>query len=262
MPSPLESFPNSFQVTAKALELPDELIAPLAERLKVEKRVILRYRKKQKYPLAALKELSALTGKNILETIWRDDTEYFVKWKKITLPSTPTPKLAYFAGYLQGDGYMGSNCKRIEFADEYREQIERMNAICHELFGIQGKICILNSTISKKPYYCLTIGSSIINSYLHIVFSINRGTKKNLRVPESIKKEKEILKWYLAGLFDADGTFPKHPKKCKQIFLDITFKDKAFIEEIREQLNRFGVITLDPRCRKAKSPNTPAISET
>ena len=41
------------------------------------------------------------------------------KWKIVKLPKLITPKLAYFVGYLQGDGCVESNKRRINFTDEY-----------------------------------------------------------------------------------------------------------------------------------------------
>jgi hypothetical protein len=262
MPSPLHLFPSSIQIALLLPILPDKFVTLLASELNVERRVILRYQKRQRWPLEALKELGTITGKDFFEEAWYNDAKYFIKWKTVTLPSVITSKLAYIVGYLQGDGCLDSDGKRTEFSDEYKEQIEQVNTLFHELFGMGGKVCEARSVWSKKPYYRITIGSHIINNYFHSVFSINRGVKKNLMIPPTIRQEKELLRWYLKGLFDADGTFPKHPEKCKQLFVDITFKEKPFIEEIRKQLLRFDIITLTPRCRRAKIRGTDNISET
>jgi hypothetical protein len=63
-------------------------------------------------------------------------------------------------------------------------------------------------------------------------------------------------------LCDADGTLPKDPYTCKQLFIDITFKDKLFIEQVRAELQCFQVNTLKPYCRVSKSPNSDYISNT
>lgn len=75
-------------------------------------------------------------------------------------------------------------------------------------------------------------------------------------------KNKDIFKWYLIGLFDADGSLPKEPTKVKQLFIDVTFKDKGFINQLKGMLNSFKIRTLKPYCRVAKSPNSNFISKT
>ena len=70
------------------------------------------------------------------------------------------------------------------------------------------------------------------------------GVKVNLKVPKIILNKKEFLPDYISGLYDADGTLPKRPKKAKQLFVDITMKDKEFIEEIQKILFLFEINTL------------------
>ena len=203
-----------------------------------------------------------MINQNLFLLIEKNNSKFFSKWKEIKLPKYLTPKLAYFIGYLQGDGSIERNKKRINFTDESEKQLKRINAICFNLFGIKGTRRSSMTLISKKPVWKLEIGSLVLNSYLHNVFEINRGVKKDLKIPEMIIKNKKILKWYLIGLFDADGTLPKNPKKCKQVFIDITLKDKSFIEEIEAQLKIFDIETLNPYCRIAKSPTSDYISRT
>jgi len=66
----------------------------------------------------------------------------------------------------------------------------------------------------------------------------------------------------LAGLYDADGTIPKTPKKAKQLFIDTTLKDKGFIEEIKAALQKFDIETLKiyKRCSTSLSKNNPSIT--
>ncbi|MDD9954141.1 MAG: hypothetical protein OXR66_07445 [Candidatus Woesearchaeota archaeon] len=256
-----ENFPQKLTVFVKNEQVEKILenkISEFATKQNVEERAIKNYIKRKRYPISLLKHFPT----NILKEIWNREPVLFSKWKKVKVPTKLTPKLAYFVGYLQGDGSIESNKKRIDFSDEYKSQIERMNELSKELFLIGGKICEKRSALSKKPCYRLDIGSKVLNAYLHIVFSINRGVKKDLQIPPVMKRNKVILKWYLAGLYDADGTLPKNPKTCKQAFVDITMKDRAFIEDINKQLARFHIKTLPIYCRKAKYPGSDKISTT
>ncbi|MCX6803450.1 MAG: LAGLIDADG family homing endonuclease, partial [Candidatus Diapherotrites archaeon] len=101
-----------------------------------------------------------------------------------------------------------------------------------------------------------------MNSFLNSVFEVNRGTKRNLRIPKLIRGNKDLLRHYIAGLYDADGTLPKHPREAKQLFLDITLKDKEFIEEIQLVLTEFGIKTLKLYERFSKSPQNDSVSST
>ncbi len=228
----------------------------------VSKRTIKRYLKQDMYPLVFFHKLNHLIAADIFSRIAKSDTLFVSKWKTVRLPVKATPTLAYFVGYLHGDGCIECNERKINFIDEYEEQMERIDAMCFKLFGINGKIKAEMSLLSKKPAYRLIIESKAINSYFHCAFNMNQGKKNILQIPEIFKRNKTLLRWYLSGLFDADGTLPKNPKASKQLFIDVTFKDKTFIEEIREALLTFGITTLSPYCRMAKSPSSDYISET
>ena len=240
----------------------EPILENIALNLNFQKASLKKYIKYRKYPIFFLKELNKQIDKDVFNLIEQNNPLFFSKWKLINLPNFINPKLAYFVGYLQGDGCIESNKRRIDFTDEYLEQIEQINRICFDLFNIYGRIEGKHTTISKKEVYRLEVGSLVLNSYLHKIFGINRGVKINLKIPQIFTKHNEILKWYLKGLFDADGTLPKNPDKCKQFFIDVTFKDKEFIEQIKEKLELFGIKTLKPYCRIAKSPTSDFISKT
>lgn len=209
-----------------------------------------------------IREIDNLVDKDLYLTIEKNNPSFFSKWKIVRLPVFITPQLAYFVGYLQGDGSIESNKYRVNFSDEYVDQIKRINNLSIKLFGINGRIESTRPILSKKPLYRLEINSIVLNSYLHNIFEINRGVKTDLKIPKLFMENKTIFKWYLIGLFDADGSLPKKPAKVKQLFIDLTFKDKEFIEQLKEALDLFGIRTLKPYCRVAKSPNSDFISKT
>ena len=185
-----------------------------------------------------------------------------IKNKRVMLPRYLSQKLAYYVGYLQGDGCIESNLKRVDFIDEHRRQLECINDLTYDLFNISGNIRERFPSLSKKAVYTLEIGSVDIHKFLQKVFSIPVGVKRNLSIPHQMYKNDELMVWYLRGLFDADGTLPKDASSVKQPFLDITLKDREFIEEIQKVLKSFGIITLKPYKRVAKSPHSDFISET
>lgn len=185
-----------------------------------------------------------------------------VKNKRVMLPQYLSQKLAYYIGYLQGDGCIESNLKRVDFIDEHKSHLNFINYLTYDLFNVSGNIRERFPSLSKKAVYTLEIGSVDVHKFLRKVFSIPVGVKKDLSIPHQMYKNRELMVWYLRGLFDADGTLPKNAISVKQPFLDITLKDLAFIEEIQKVLQSFGIRTLKPYKRVAKSPHSDFISET
>jgi len=182
--------------------------------------------------------------------------------KELDFPKVINPKLAYFIGYLQGDGCLEINNKKISFCDEYLDHLLELKNLSENLFGFGGTIRSRISSKAKKECYLLIIHSVQLNEFIHQVFNVNLGIKNNLRIPPVILSNKDILRWYISGLFDADGTLPKNPSRVKQKFVDVTFKDKEFILEIKQALEMFQIKTLKPYCRVAKSPHSDYISRT
>ena len=209
-----------------------------------------------------LKKFCELYDCNLLEKAFNGNFAFSGRNKEINLPRTLTLELAYYVGYLQGDGYLGSNGKRLGFTDEYRPQMEKLNSMTYRLFGKEGKVVGVRSPLSKKPCYNLEIKSTVINSFLNTVFEIPKGIKQNLAIPSIIAPKKELLRHYIAGLYDADGTLPKSPSKAKALFLDITLKDRAFVEEIKDALQTFDIKTLPIYKRNSVSPgsNKPSVT--
>src|SRR3989344_5641656 len=85
--------------------------------------------------------------------------EFTAKKKRVILPKFMTPELAYYIAYLQGDGCLTSDGKRVCFADEYIEQINKMNSLTKKLFGITGPIFWKTSKLATKPSPSLEIRS-------------------------------------------------------------------------------------------------------
>lgn len=210
-----------------------------------------------------LKSFSKNIDPTIFDKIYASENIAFTaRNKKVFLPKRVDSKLAYFVGYLQGDGCLTSDKKQICFSDEYIEQINKINSLSEKLFGVSGHLHKKKSDLSNKRIPNLEIKSIVVNSFLHTVFGINRGVKKNLKIPQLIKKNKRLLKHYLRGLFDADGTLPRDPQSAKQLFIDITMKDKSIIKEIKDSLLLFNIETLKIYKRVAKSPSSDFVSKT
>ena len=212
--------------------------------------------------ICMLKRFSDFYKKNLFEEVLKGSFVFTARKRRVFLPRKLTAELAYYVGYLQGDGYIGSEGLRVGFADEYSAQIEKVNDLTRKLFGVEGRKIEKLSRKAKKPCPNLEIKSLVLNSFLNVVFGIPKGFKEDLRIPPIILQNKRVLRHYLAGLYDADGTLPKFPQKAKQLFIDVTFKDKEFVEEIKDALLQFDIETLKIYKRKARSPDSDKISIT
>jgi len=217
----------------------------------------------KKYPpIQFLKKLNNF-DKRLLNLIYNMNTTFSARTDEVRLPKILNPKLAYFIGYLQGDGFLGSDRNTYGFSDENKEHLLYINELNYELFGKKGRVRFNYTKLSKTPVPYLEIRQYVINSYLHNVWGIPKGFKQDLYVPDIMYKNKKIMKWYIKGLFDADGTLPKNPAKAKQYFIDLNMRDQKFIEEINNILeNIFYINTLKIYKRVAKSPCSNNISIT
>lgn len=223
------------------------------------------YRSNIQYKIPSIRFLKKLSlfNKTIIDDLYNQELKYTARIKKIILPKFITPKLSYFIGYLHSGGYIGSDKNTYGFADEYIKHLISINKLNKELFGNKGTIRMICSDICKKPTPYLEIRQYVVNSYLHKVFDISRGKKRNLKIPKLFYLNKELLRWYIRGLFDGDGTLPKNPKTTKQLFIDLTLKEKELIIEIKRILIEiFRIKTLDIYERKKKSPSSNYISST
>ena len=188
---------------------------------------------KRAVSIGFLKKFARSIDVDIFDKIYSRQTLFFTaKKRRVRLPKEVSNDLAYFYGYLQGDGCLTLDKKGVVFSDEYLEQMERINELSGKLFGFHGKIYPKMSKISLKPSYQIEIKSVVLNSFFYHVMGINRGIKKNLKITELLMHDDIILKSYFSGLFDVDGTLPKNPEKAKQLFIDLTMKDEKFIHSI------------------------------
>ncbi|WP_199328563.1 LAGLIDADG family homing endonuclease [Anabaena azotica] len=123
------------------------------------------------------------------------------KTKPITVPAL-TPDVAYFIGYLQGDGSVSSDGSRVRFRVHQKTPkiLERLIEVGSE-FGLKT-YTITTPEQCKTKAYELQFNSSALNQYLQLF----RQAFQALKVPDCILLgTTEIRKAYLAGLADTDG---------------------------------------------------------
>ncbi|MGD1699889.1 ribonucleoside-triphosphate reductase, adenosylcobalamin-dependent [Dapis sp. BLCC M229] len=121
--------------------------------------------------------------------------------KSITVPAL-TSEVAYFLGYLHGDGSVPSDGWRVRFRvhQDSPEILERLINVAQE-FGLETHTLRTPEQCKTKAYE-LQLNSSILNKYL----SQFKQSFTSITIPDCILMGTiEIRQAYLAGLADADG---------------------------------------------------------
>jgi ribonucleotide reductase, class II len=123
--------------------------------------------------------------------------------KRITVPAL-TPDVAYFIGYLHGDGSVASDGWRVRFrVAEHQQQILEKLISVGESFGLDTHTLTTPEQCKAKAFE-LQFNSSALNQYL----SKFKQPFTSISVPDSILLGTQAIREaYLAGLADADGCY-------------------------------------------------------
>lgn len=148
----------------------------------------------------------------------------------IKLPFQVSEKLAYFIGWILGDGCLRTPIKRkrggyywsIEITCE-KKWTELLSQIVYELFNYHARI---KQDKNKNNCWRVNIDSIIVFRFLNRILELNYG-KKSGHLPwlKEFTLRKEIFAHFLAGLIDSDG--------YKGNYFALIQKDKKFLEKIK-----------------------------
>ncbi len=151
--------------------------------------------------------------------------------KRITIPAL-TPEVAYFFGYLHGDGSVASDGWRVRFrvAEHQRQILEKLISV-GELFGLDTHT-LRTPEQSQAKAFELQFNSNALNQYL----SQFKQPFASLSVPDSILLgTKDIRAAYLAGLADADG--------CHSQGVLVASVHSDFLRQIQAMYASLGIST-------------------
>ena len=213
---------------------------------------------KNALPIWMLKKLSRF-DQNMANNIYLNFSFVTARNNKDVLPRYINPQLAYYIGFLHGDGHVDKNEKRISFFEKYNSQLEIMNQLTKIIFNVKGNLCFRDE--KDKKFWNLDVRRVTVNSFLSDVIGIKRGKRTHNEIPKKIKANKELLRWYLCGLFDAEGAMPLNPKSRKNLYIDIAMMDVKLISEVKNLLySNFGISVYGPYKRVSKSPHSNHLS--
>jgi len=148
----------------------------------------------------------------------------------IKLPFKNSAKLAYFIGWVLGDGCLRTPIKRkrggyywsVEITCEKKWTL-LLQKIIYDLFSYKARI---KPDKNKKNCWRVNVDSIIIFRFLNRILGLNYGKKSgNLPWLVEFTSDKKIFKNFLAGIMDSDGYRGK--------YLALIQQDKKFLEKIK-----------------------------
>ncbi len=170
-----------------------------------------------------LEELSRLKGE-----------KHTYKNKYINIePLELTPELSEFLGILNGDGTT-SKSGLIRITGNCIEDIvhhrKRVNHMINSLFDKKVRQGVGNNVISSS-FTSRKISKQLENLGVPI------GRKEDLRIPNIIMEDLDLLRHYLRGLFDTDGTLCRRNKHNIRVGYG-SFKDEGFTKDVLNGLRQ------------------------
>ncbi len=162
---------------------------------------------------------------------------------RVKLPSQYSPDLAYLAGYHLGDGYLDNYEKvsrrggfEILYVDEYEKQItDVISPIIKKNFEIA-------INIRKRPnnLWIGRVTCKAVHIFLHQILKMPLGRKGNFDVPDWVLKNREFLRAFISGFFDAEGSI--FLDKFGKVSICLTNSNRSFLVQIQELLKiQFGI---------------------
>lgn len=185
-------------------------------------------------PLTLYEEISRVTGINVSFKI--------IEKNKFMRKSANIPKLdaslAEVLGALAGDGHISGISHEISItcSSEFdKEYIDYLKILFERKLGMSFRISLHGSAIRLKTY------SKELASILHREYGSPIGEKKgNLKIPKVFENNLELMKAYIRGLFDTDGSV--YLRRKNDIVVEIINVDRLYLESLKVVLNKIGFI--------------------
>ncbi len=163
--------------------------------------------------------------------------------KKVSLPKKMSNEIAEILGIHFGDGHMCKEHKstyRLDYSFNSRDEdyAKYVNKLFFGIFNVNMKI----HREKNKKAIGLYIHSKVICYFLNQRLGIGYGSKKDLRIPEYIRKNRTYLLMFIRGLFDTDGCFTiQKDKKYEYKLIKFKTKEKNLALDIKDALASLGI---------------------
>ena len=157
----------------------------------------------------------------------------------INLPNLNTEAFAEFYGIMLGDGCVYSNLSGIcisgdSVLDEEYHKL-RLTKLISFLYGVYPKIYYSKNQQSIRT---IIYSKELAQFFKDINFPV--GLKKNkLKIPYFFFEEKELLRSFIRGLFDTDGTIYHHPGA--KAIIEISITNLELLDLIKKAITLLGL---------------------
>jgi len=163
--------------------------------------------------------------------------------KKLKFPEKIDADLAYFCGFMAGDGSMGfrkdKNDYWVSCVGNAKDEREYYDIVLKELIKKLFNLDIKPKLKHKNTCYGFSFSSKNFVRYLNQVIGLPLGKKyEKLAIPKIFLNDSELVGSFIAGVADTD--FHLAIKKRNYPVIKGVSKSRQFIEEIKCFLDNEG----------------------
>ena len=162
-----------------------------------------------------------------------------VNSKPVKIVREVDERLSYTVGVLLGDGYISSDGYYISATFDDESYMEAFTSFFSE-FLPESRTQVKR----ESAYTVVTYGSRPFAEFLHRAFGIPKGRKESLDVPDLVLSNDELLRHFIAGLFDADAYVDE-----KGPAVILTTRSENLARKVWYALQRLGIISTVSRVK-------------
>lgn len=158
---------------------------------------------------------------------------------EIRQPEQMSPSIAWFLGYLWGDGAMSPGKYRIRFIDANVANLEKIQRIFFDEFGLESNI---HKASQHRAAHTLDVGSKMLWHWCikNGVWKYDTDGSIDL-IPECVRRSsKESIIAFIAGLLDADGCVVN--RIGKERTMTLATADEDFGRHIQDVSAAVGIV--------------------
>ncbi|AMM53862.1 ATPase, T2SS/T4P/T4SS family [Pyrococcus kukulkanii] len=159
--------------------------------------------------------------------------------KPVKIVREVNENLSYIVGVILGDGYISSNGYYISATFDDESYMEAFTSAIQE-FLPESKPQVKR----ESKYTVVTYGSKPFAEFLHKAFGIPKGRKDAVDVPDLVLSNDDLLRHFIAGLFDADAYIDERGPAVV-----LTTKSENLARKVWYALQRLGIISTVSRVK-------------
>jgi hypothetical protein len=157
--------------------------------------------------------------------------------KDILQPEVLTPDLAWFFGYLWGDGAMSPSKFRIRFIDGRLDNLKKAQNIVKEYFGLDS---VIHKAFQHRKAWILDISSKLLWHWFIRNNVFKYYNDKLSFIPQVVRQgSAEIIIAFIAGLIDADGCVSARERSNVVV---LSTADEEFARHVQDISLAVGIV--------------------